>query len=207
MAKRVNDRLNKVVLEKASKAIDAAFLKTKSNINLKKFAVEMKTQVVKRTRQGFGVKANQRRYRLPKLSASYIETRKGKLRFFTNKKTKRVFSVQKGVSKSFTRFAVPNLSSKTKPGKSNITATGFLLNNLRVSILNSKAAVVPGFKVRTRDIFGDKIKDPPTDAAVMGYLRAQNRIFMNLSKDEEGVFLRRIGRRIKLLTKGFLAKN
>ncbi len=93
MAKKpeqIIDNINKKLKEITDIALSKAFLEP--------IASDTAHQIKKRTRLGYGVK-NGKQVRLNRLSKSYIEVRRGNLRFYTNKETKQIFTVDPGAKK------------------------------------------------------------------------------------------------------------
>lgn len=84
---------------------------------------EVSEQIKKRTRLGYGAdKLNAQQTKLAKLSESYVQFRKGKLAFATNKDTGNVYP--------YTPLSKPTLSADTSPTKSNLTLTGDMLDDI-----------------------------------------------------------------------------
>lgn len=98
----------------------AVFEVTKTQ-NMKKIAVLLAARVKRRSQLGFSVAANlQRQKRFKALSPTYKKFRQGKIAFFR----------KGGVVVPFVPKEKPPLSSKTSPGKSNLTLTGQLLESI-----------------------------------------------------------------------------
>lgn len=170
----------------------------------KKFARVARDMIVKRTRLGFGVdRATGNQKRLVPLSKAYKKVRAGKLQFFTNKKTNKIFTVVPGKKKKKSKGAssrarkaaasraakkfktvfelgsfklggsekskkrkkpgkkalnrLKRLSSKTSPGKSNLTATGGMLNSIKFKGLKNKILIEIPDSGHGPDLFGNKV--------------------------------------------------
>jgi len=78
-----------------------------------------------------------------------------------------------------------HLSRETTPGKSNITATGRLLDSLQSSGQKAKAIVTIPDNRYSINIFGDRLKKPPTTAEVSRFLKRQGRNFFLLSSSQK----------------------
>lgn len=190
-----------LVLKGLSQRVRRAFNDTLKPAFTKKIAKIARDQLVKRTRLGFGVDSiTGNQVKLIRLSKNYIKVRQGKLRFYTNKKTKKIFTVPKGLSakqlaakaekakaakarkaaratktvfeldKFNVRLETPKrkkrkkvkparakrLSSKTSPGKSNLTATGGMLKSIKYIGLQNRIVLEIPSKAHGPDLFGNK---------------------------------------------------
>ncbi len=109
-------------------------------------------QIIKRVRLGYGVADTGNQKRLKKLADSYKKVRKGKLKFYT------------GTRKDGSRFigtykpkGAPRLSNQTTPGRSNLTATGKMLQSIRGYGRKQKIIVEIPDKPHGPDIFGNPV--------------------------------------------------
>ena len=129
-------------------------------------------EVIKiRTQQeGEGADGN----KLKPLSKSYIEQRKGNLRFYTDKNGKKHSYIPKDK---------PNLSSDTSPETSNLTATGQLIDSIKGKNIGNKVIIEPGKSKRKGELYGQKSK--LTNKQVNKYVDENGREFLKLSKAEE----------------------
>jgi hypothetical protein len=198
-------------------AIDKAFEILTSPKNTKGVARDIRNDIVKRTRLGFGVNDAKRQYRLPRLSQSYVNQRKGLLKFVTIKG--KSFPIVNNVAKPAARSKpakkarpkkarpskpkiarpkkvqprAPKLSPKTTPGKSNLTATGRLLDSLRFFGQRAKAIVtIPNYRYTT-NIFGERLKKGATAQDVVRFQEKKGREFFGLSKSQENRIERKYG--------------
>lgn len=186
---------------KASKAVDEAFNRLTTPQETKKIAVAIKNQIVKRTRLGYGVDPETgRRKRLPKLSQSYIDQRKGKLSFFTLKEKKIIVPYEPGTA--------PKLASTTTPGRSNVTATGLLLNSLGALGGRARVGVFMKKVKYSIDLFGNSLKKSVFTTDVLKWLEnggktginkrgfRRPRVFLDLTRTEVKKIERDLGKRI-----------
>lgn len=83
-----------------------------------------------RVKSGYGVNDDSVKIpdkkKLAPLKESYIEYRKGKIRFYTNKTTGKVFAIRPTKGK----FSIPSTGEYFSPGKSNLTMTGQMLASM-----------------------------------------------------------------------------
>jgi hypothetical protein len=160
--------------------IDLCHSKTIIN-RLGQFAID---RIYKRVKSGYGVSddtsASPTQDRLKALSKSYVQFRKGKLLFFTNKKTGHRFAIQPGKKQS---FAVPQLGEYGSPGRSNLTMTGQMLNNIGFSTTSK------GFKIFIKDTqraspVWEKGKQQLSNKTVAEHV-SKERPFLALTTDEQ----------------------
>lgn len=163
----VLDQIDKIKREKLSAA------------DSKKISREIAKQIVKRTRLGKGVK-NGRIINLKKLSDSYIQTRKGKVRFWKDKEGR----VRKGKGNKDDVF----LSNKTRPSKSNLTATGQLLDAIEGDGRRNQLKVTIN-DLRLFDLFGKPAKIGNNE--LVDFVE-KARPFFALSNSEVNQFVRKI---------------
>lgn len=142
------------------------------------FAESIKKRVITRTAAGFGVAIGGRQTRLPALSDSYKDQRKGKIRFFKNKKTKGTFT-----SREPEDTRVVNKSKFFRPSKANNSATGLLLRSLKATSKKAKLVVTLLRKSYTRNIFGERIKRINT-IKVNAFLESQGRTWFDLTNPQ-----------------------
>jgi hypothetical protein len=217
------------VLKETALAIDRGFDRFRQDKTLSDFAQkEIAPNIVKRSRLGFGVRLeSKQQYKFPPLANSYIEQRKGLIRFITLKNgavfpikqfqeltrarirsmgTKRArknksllkrlkafFGKKKeGAVKSKIKKVKPklnagNLSANTSPAKSNITATGLLLDRAIGATARAKQIIIFIKNIKyQKDILGFRIKNPPTTVDVAGYLQDNlDREFLQTSEAED----------------------
>ena len=121
----------------------------------------------KRVKSGFGI-SNGRKQRLKRLSKSYVDYRKGKVFFFTNDNGQVVGATP-------TDGRQPRLGTFGRPGKSNLTFTGQMLNS--IDILTQKE----GFKLRIRD--NSRRGDKYTNRQIQEFVETE-RPFFELAQSE-----------------------
>lgn len=191
MANKSNDdiakQVLKVVKEKATKGLRKGITQS--------YVEELRDRIVTRSRLGIGVDPESGKgYRFPELSKPYIRRRKGakslKKRLASDARQRKR---AKAESEKRGEKVKPNLSSKTTPAKSNITATGQLLNSLSVVKLKLKNAF--GFKIvigdrRGRDLFGNRSKIG--NKKLTEYLAKQGRTFFGFTKAQRNQIAKEI---------------
>ena len=134
--------------------------------------------------------------------SSIIKRKKGKLIG--------LFSLQgaakpkKPKKSTITRKRASNLHHSTTPAKSNITATGLLLNSLTSRGKKSQAIIILNSKRYTNNIGGFRIKKPSTTTKVNKFLEAQNRRWFILSTSQKNKLQRDLGIKLKKLASTFL---
>ena len=172
----------------------------KVNMSLRKgltqdYVEELKDRIVKRTRVGIGVDLTTGKgERLKKLSDDYKRQRKrAKGIKVRNKIDKQRRARTRERSKEIGVQIQPNLSSKTTPSKSNLTATGQLLDSLTVIKLKLRNAF--GFRItvgdrRGRDLFGRPSKIG--NKKLVQYLAEQGRTFLGFTKSQRNIITKEI---------------
>lgn len=162
-------------LEGAVKKIEiqiiAAANKVINRQNTKKILDEAATIIRRRTLLGFGVEENGgARRRLKKLSGSYIEQRQGRAVYWTGKngKVRRVPTSAKFRSRL-------RLSTKTTPGKSNLTLSGQLLDSIKATVQGPGRGFIAPDGSRT---------DGFTNQEIATFVEEAGREFLNLSNNE-----------------------
>ena len=210
------------------KCIDEAF----SPKFTKKLAKQTAGQVVRRTRLGYGVSQLGQQVKLYALSDSYKAVRRGKLRFYTNKSTQQIFTVGESpksrpsrsskrkkslfkrlkgaIGKSKPRKSskpeqrLKNLSPFTSPGKSNLTATGGMLDSITGLGRKAKIIIEIPDKRHGPDLFGNPVDLSHADLARVHQkgatvrhpsgvvIRIPTRRFFDLSNAEKKGVIRRV---------------
>ena len=129
----------------------------------------------KRTRLGFGVDvAGGPRRKLKPLSESYKSTRRNEAFFFKKQKNSgEIVTLRAQIQGGGKRH--PDLSSRTQPGKSNLTFTNQMLESL-------KGKATRSFEFRVEPT-GTR-SDGKTNAEVAAFVESQGRRFLNLSNNE-----------------------
>ena len=155
-----NDQVFLDVLNRFAQAED----KIKNPKFTKRIGNEIKEQIRKRTRlrKGLTNKYNGSTVILPLLSEKYIDQRE---------------------------FYDINLSTQTSPARSNLTATGQLLEAMRSRGLQSRAEITIKDS-RTRTLDGSPVRIG--NNKLVGYLEDQGRVFFGLAKFEKSKFQRLI---------------
>lgn len=126
-----------------------------------------------RTRLGYGVDSpGAKRKRLKRLSNSYIDYRRGRVRFYRTAKSKKLVA-WKG------KFKVP-LSELTKPSKSNLTYSGQLIDSLKFRLSGRRSVEIGPTGSRTKVRPGEKSR---TNQQVSKYVQ-KDRPYLNLSNNE-----------------------
>lgn len=159
----------------------------------------LKQRLIKRTQLGIGVDPNTGdAMKLPPLSDSYKEQRQGKVRYYTDKAGKKIRVTK---SKNTTDYVKkPRLSGNTKPAKSNLTATGQLLNSLTVVKLKIKGGV--SFMIRVADRRGRGLFDQPStigNKTLVSYLAGQGRHFLGFTNAQKNRVAREVRQIIRKL--------
>lgn len=181
---KIKEEVKKVLNKKLNKAL-------KQGITMQ-YVEELRDRIVTRTRVGIGIDPETGRgERLKKLSKKYVKQRKkSKAIKRRNQADKRERKRAKAEKRD------PKLSSKTTPGKSNLTATGQLLNSLTVIKLKLKDAW--GFKIsvpdnlRGRDFLGRPNKYGLTNRTLVKYLADQGRTFLGFTKSQRNIIAKEI---------------
>lgn len=145
------------------KALEETLKEISSPRNMQSIGNELRDDIVKRTRLGYGTSSNGgQRTRFDKLSDSYVLQRRGKLGFWTNSKGKVIpinvvtdkeldsfrasESTRKQVinNRRFLRENKIKLATTTSAKKSNLTQTGDMLSRIGVLVGVARARI--GFK-------------------------------------------------------------
>ena len=159
----------------------------------------LKQRIVKRTQLGVGVNPQTGdAMKLPPLSESYKEQRQGKARYYTDKNGKKI-RVSKNKNNS-DYVKKPRLAGTTKPAKSNLTATGQLLNSLTVVKLKITGGV--SYLIRVGDRRGRGLFDQPTSIGnkqLVDYLSRQGRHFLGFTNAQKNRIAREIRQIIRKL--------
>jgi len=156
---------------------------------LNNLAKETAEQIKRRTQLGKGVSDSGKNQKLKGLSESYKKQRRGELAFFTNSNGK-VVPITSNVRK-------PKLDKNTTPNRSNLTATGQLLNALR-GIYKRRNIIIDFDKERRGPgLTGQRGK--ATNSDIVGYQEKQGRPFFDLSRSELNGLRRKIANRIRKL--------
>ena len=175
------------------KKIDKAT--TPTNADLKATGEEIVESIVQRTRAGYGVtkQVGGKQTRLKRLSKSYTDQRKGKLQFFT--KDGRTFPVKNKKGKK--TIKKPNLSKTTTPGRSNLTATGQLLESLfyKTRKIGFGLIIIALKEGRGADLFGN----PPkvNNSEITQFQRKAGREYLGLSKTQKRRVQDNLSKRIR----------
>lgn len=186
----IKKELTKVLTNKLEKAL-------RQGITME-YVEELKDRIVTRTRVGIGVDPETGRgERLKKLSPKYIQQRKGsKTIKRRNVIDTRRRKAAKEESERRGEKVKPNLTSLTTPGKSNLTATGQLLNSLTVIKLKIKDGW--GFQIRVpesirgRDFLGRANKRGLTNRKLAEYVAEKGRAFMGFTKSQQNIIAKEI---------------
>ena len=182
---------NEQVFIDLQESLNIAWERASSVQSMKKLGKDMITQIRKRTRLGSGVNITTgKKEKLTKLSSSYKEVRKGNMYFFRKKGVSSAIPVKtKGKGKRN-----KNLSMLTTPSKSNLTATGQLLDSMKSRSFNSKI-IISFNETRFKELSGKKSK--LSNSEVARHVRNNGRNFLNLANFELSKFSREL--RIKIL--------
>jgi hypothetical protein len=172
---------NKKVFKEVSKTIDKTVECYKKDVpEMKRLATKILEQIRKRTRLGFGVTTTGAKRKLEKLSTSYKDARRGKVRFFKNKNGKLI------AAKGKSDFTKPKrLASSTKPSKSNLTATGLMLDSL-TRVVRSKRIIISIENARGSDLYGNSSNVTTNEKAK--FQENAGRRFMDLANFEIKIF-------------------
>ena len=201
-----NARLFDETVKRVDQIVD---IYKKDSKRMDSLASDMRDQIVKRTRLGKGVSENGSSPRLKRLSQSYKEQRRGNVRYFRNK-SGGVFKIEKKEfilsnkelnayraskeARSENRknrdiFKTKELSKKTTPSKSNLTATGLMLDSVRGKNVGGKIIIDIVDKKGT-DLYGSPNNTTTNEKA--NFQAKQNRRFLDLAKFEVKMFANRI---------------
>lgn len=162
-----NTRKVELALEKKLRQSQEIY---KDRAFLNNLAKETAEQVKRRTRLGKGINSSGKNERLKQLKESY-------------KKVRKKYS--------------GNLDKDTSPGKSNLTATGQLLNALRGVYKNRSIIIDFDKESRGKTLTGRK--DSVKNSELVGYQEDKGRRFFDLSDSELNGLRRKIANRIRKL--------
>lgn len=157
---------------------------------LNNLARETAEQIKTRTRLKKGINKSGKNERLKKLSDLYVKQRQGKAKVWTDSATGKVVVVEG-------KFPKPKLHPDAGPKKSNLTATGQLLDSLRGRYRRKSIEIDFKKERRGPDIFGKTGK--ATNSDIVGYQEDQGRRFFDLSNSELNGLRRKIANRIRKL--------
>lgn len=158
----------------------------KNNSFMKSLADQIGNQIRLRARLGKDI--NNKPFH--QLEKSYIAQRKGQIRFFKNK-TKKTYAVKWNKRPS-------KLSKETTPSKSNLTATGLMLNSIRKRV--SGGIIIIDLYNRTgANIFGENSSVTTNEKA--NHQAKAGRKFMGLAKFEQKMFADIVRKEILLVLK------
>ena len=131
-----------------------------------------------RTRLGGAIPSG----RLKKLSKSYVLQRKGNALFFT--KNGKVLAIKKTKKNTglFNNYK-PNLFALTTAGRSNLTATGSMLNSMRSKVVTTKSINIYLKNSPRKTLFGEA--DSTTNSKIANYVAEGGRKFLGLRKSEK----------------------
>lgn len=201
---------NEEKILKPSRAVDKAFSVLTRPARMKQLASKIEKRIVKRSRLGYGVSLSGQRARFPRLDEDYIEVRKGLVYWFTTEQGNRVrVGPERKVFKTFrkTKFRfggkkrtakkrrsltkapkkktisrrATNLSRLTTPSKSNITATGTLLNSIETRGQKARAILQIQRVTYTKNIQNRQINSGVTTIDVNRFLESQGRRWFALT--------------------------
>ena len=196
--KSKQSKRNRTLLNNTSKEIERIVDKFKSNRGeMNSLGNKILKQIQVRTRLGFGVAKGNRKVRLAKLSNSYKDTRKGKIRFFTTK-TGQVIRIRNKKA-----IRPKGLSRETTASKSNLTATGLMLNSLTAKVASRRIFITLENK-KGKDIFGTPSKTSTNAKA--GYQANQGRRFLDLASFEVKMFKQIVTKKLIALGAKMLKK-
>jgi len=205
---------------------------TSNDRKMKTLAWDMLDQIRTRTRLGFGVTRTGKKVRLKRLSNSYKDQRKGKVRFFTSKSghvypikanravlsNKELDSLRASVGARASSKANRKINASitknllkpthlnkehTTPSKSNLTSTGSMLNSLTRRVINKRIFITLKNN-RSTDMYG---KPSKMTANKKAKLQAKaGRRFLDLAKFEQKLFRDRITKDLFKLSNRILSK-
>lgn len=159
----------------------------------------LKQRIVKRTQLGVGVDPETGdAMKLPPLSESYKDQRKGKARFYTDKSGKKIRVSKTKDNSDYVKK--PKLAGTTNPSKSNLTATGQLLKSLTVVKLRITGGV--SYLIRVGDRRGRGLFDQPSNIGnrqLVDYLSRQGRHFLGFTNAQKNRVAREIRQIIRKL--------
>lgn len=211
-------------IQKTARAIELAFEEVSKPISTTFFALRLRELIVKRTLLGklLSSQSGGKLIKNPKLSQSYILQRKGKIRFFKNKNgstyaienvgNKELKSLRASKQaraqnrKNIERIGKVNLGINTTPSRSNLTATGQLLESIGSKGEVGKLIVQVEHEGRGANIHLEQPKKQPKNSELINILKQNGRIFFGLSKSELNILRRDIGKVIKTKAEQFRRK-
>lgn len=153
---------NLSAIDRIRKLMTLIVINTMTPAACKELAIKVADRVKKRTRLGYGVSDSGERIRLAGLSDSYIETRQD-------------YS--------------ENLSAATRARRSNLTATGQMLDAIEGKGAPSKVIIEIAGR-RTGELTGGRSR--ATNAEVARYVQEQGRTFFALTTSEKKAFAREV---------------
>lgn len=144
---------NELLLKEISDVIDGLAISYNKSLSLKtRLLKDIRSTIIKRTRKGFGVDFLGNLYKLPPLSEAYIKQ----------------------------RLRAKNLArGKTSASKSNLTATGLMLDSLDIDVKNS-AVFLKNKKGKTLNGKNSKVSNDQK----LEFQEDQERRFLDLSNSE-----------------------
>jgi len=152
--------------ERFEKRVSGVIDKRLSGPRMEIFGEAALKQIVKRSRRGFGILAS-------------------------GKRQKRFKALKKSTRDNRKRYA-GNLHGTTSVGKSNITATGQMLEALEVT--GGRGRFTIGFESgkRKTELHGKRAKNPLTNEEVAFHLENQGRKFLGLTKNEKNSIIKKM---------------
>lgn len=194
---------------------------TSSTRLMNRLGEDIVKQIKTRTRLGYGVTKSGKRVRLEPLSDSYKKQRKGKIRFFTAKSGK-VVAIEPLSNKELNSFRAsksarrqnrknrkfvkkpPNLNSNlTKPAKSNLTATGLMLNSLTRRVVGSRIFISLA-NATGKDMWGKFSR--VTSSQKANFQAKMGRRFLDLAKFEQKIFRNRVTKEMLAISERAIRK-
>lgn len=180
------------ILKDTIKKINAVFKASLSASKLIGFSWFARKLIVNRTRSGKGLtsEVGGRIIPLKKLAKSTKDQRAGKVRFITKDEIVRPIK-----SKTYTR--VTNLSNKTTSSKSNLTATGQMLDSLKGKARNGQIIVDFETESRSGNIFNKSAPSKTRNSEIVEYQKDMGRIFLGLSVTEQRKLEKEIAKQVE----------
>lgn len=218
---------NEKLLKKAAVDIDKIVgIYTSSPRLMNRLGEDIVKQIRKRTRLGFGVSKSGEKIKFKELSKSYKAQRQGKVRFFTNKKTGKVFPlVKKGTvsAKDLDSFRAsdvarrsntnrrkynklvkkPTLAPTTRPSRSNLTATGLMLESLTRRVVGSRIFISLA-NATGKDMWGKFSRVTSNQKA--SFQAKMGRRFLDLAKFEQKIFRDRVTKEMLAISERTIRK-
>lgn len=184
MSIKLNDFKNKL-----KRAFDDAVKEIESRQNMQQIGNNIANDIKKRTQLGYGARSNGGpKEKLKPLSDSYVQQRRGKLGFWTNKDGKKVPINDK----KYLKQNKPKLSSKTSPKKSNLTRTGRMIRSIG-ALFTGSGKITIGFNSNR--------------SAKIAAFVSKMRPFFYLTRQEEKRAQRDIKKRLEDILKRNIRKN